>query len=163
MPAIVACGSREEAYASFCTAVANAAKSKTLPLLLVDSEQPVNGTVWSHLAEHDGWKKPAGTEDRQAHLMVECMGSWFLADRQCLARYFGQGFKGNALPPRPNIEQIPKADVLKRLKQATRQSKTRGQYCKSEHSFELLALLNAGAVRAAAPHVDRLLSTLEAA
>jgi len=162
MPAIVACGSREDTYASFRTAVTNAAKTKTLPLLLVDSEQPVNSSVWSHLSEHDGWQKPAGTEDRQAHLMVECMESWFLADRDCLARFFGQGFKGNALPSRTDIEQIPKADVLNGLKQATRRSKTRGQYRKSEHSFELLGQLDARAVRTAAPHVDRLVSTLEA-
>ncbi len=44
-----------------------------------------------------------------------------------------------ALPGNPNIEAISKESVLKALKDATRQTKTKGGYSKRDHSFELLA------------------------
>jgi hypothetical protein len=40
MPRVVACGSRNDSYADFCTAVKTSSTSE-LPLLLVDSEAPV--------------------------------------------------------------------------------------------------------------------------
>ena len=44
--------------------------------------------------------------------MIEIMESWFLADRDALARHFGEGFKAAALPGNPaRVESIPKRDV----------------------------------------------------
>ena len=34
-----------------------------------------------------------GATDEQAHLMVQCMEAWFLADRETLAAVFGRGLK----------------------------------------------------------------------
>ena len=94
MPRIVACGGRQDAFDSFCTALKNGEPA----LLLVDSEAPVafaaqlgDATVkdvrsqwlpWLHLLHRpgDGWEKPAGAQDMQCHLMVQCMESWLLAD-----------------------------------------------------------------------------------
>ena len=87
MPKIIACGSRNDAFGDFCTAVRTPTNDE-YPLLLVDSEGPViprhYDKPWAHLKERDFWNQPADTTDEQAHLMVQCMESWFLADRHCL-------------------------------------------------------------------------------
>jgi hypothetical protein len=66
MPGVVACGSRNKAFNDFCTAVATA-NDGVLPLLLVDSEGPVdslyqqagNFKPWDHLKRRDDWFRPA--------------------------------------------------------------------------------------------------------
>jgi hypothetical protein len=55
--------------------------------------------------------------------MVEIMESWFLADLAALKRHYDGGFQESALRGDPNVERIPKADVLERLKRATRATK----------------------------------------
>ncbi len=71
MPRVVPCGSRHEAYHSFCTALRQNKKDE-LPLLLVDSEVEVapHHGPWPHLHHHDQWQKPAQATEAQAHLMV---------------------------------------------------------------------------------------------
>jgi hypothetical protein len=159
MPAIVACGSRNDAYEDFCTALANAGQSD-FPVLLVDSEAVVTQEPWDHVRARDHWERPANSLGEQAHLMVQCMEAWFLADRGSLARFFGQGFTENPLPGTQDIEGIAKHDVFHALQMATRQSRTKGEYGKAEHSFELLGLLDPNKVRAASDHAQRLLQTL---
>jgi len=159
MPPVVACGSRNNAYDSFCTAVANAGPNQ-FPLLLVDSEAPVSEQPWKHLKNRDKWDRPANAADDQAHLMVQCMESWFLADREHLARFFGQGFNENSLPGNENIEEIPKKTVFSSLKMATRETKTKGEYGKGQHSFAILGGLDPAKVRAASKHAADLLETL---
>jgi hypothetical protein len=161
MPAVVACGSRNDAYDSFCTGLA-IAQANDLPLLLVDSEAPVGDPPWEHLRTRDSWAKPGGASDEHAHLMVQCMEAWFLADREHLQRFFGQGFAGNPLPQNANVEQISKADVLNGLNNATRNTKTKGCYHKGKHSFELLGGLDPTKVRGASAHADRLIGFLHA-
>lgn len=159
MPAVVACGSRNDAYDSFCTAVRRAGPDD-FPLLLVDSEAAVRHGPWEHLKGRDHWDRPQGSEEDQAHLMVQCMEAWFLADRGHLAKFFGQGFAEDALPDHPAVEQISKTTVFRALKMATRNSRTKGEYGKGDHSFEILVGLDPNKVRAAAPHAERLLLTL---
>ena len=77
----------------------------------------------------DGWERPDEATDENAHLMVQCMEAWFLADKDNLAAYFGHGFNRNALPGRQEIEDVAKDDVLRGLKNATRQCK-KGEYGK---------------------------------
>ena len=48
--------------------------------------------------------------------MVQCMEAWFLADKDSLAAYYGNNFKQNALPARPDIENIAKDDHIERPK-----------------------------------------------
>lgn len=116
MPRIVACGGRKQAYDDFCTALSNGKKA----LLLVDSEDHVTTvSAWQHLLirQGDQWLTPEGASEEHCHLMVQCMESWFLADRQTLETFFGQGFKTNALPVAANpIESITKSRFISRWK-----------------------------------------------
>lgn len=161
MPKVTACGSRDDAYSSFKTAAANAGDDD-FPVLLVDSEEEVTeDQPWKHLAARDNWQRPELAEDDQAHLMVQCMESWFLADRQCLAKFFGDGFTEKPLPGNRNIEEIAKARVFDALKMSTRGSKTKGEYGKGKHSFKILGGLDPEKVRAVSKHADNLLTTLD--
>ena len=160
MPAVVACGSRNDAYKSFCTALKRP-KTGEVPLLLVDSEDAFSGTPWTHLQARDHWDQPRNATDEHVYLMVHCMESWFLADPECLKTYFGNGFNENSLPGNVNVETISKVEVFKALKTATRRSKSKGEYGKGQHSFEILERIDPGLVRAAAPNADRLLKKLE--
>ena len=92
--------------------------------------------------------------------MVQCMEAWFVADRDLLARFFGQGFTENPLPGSQDIEAIPKNEVFHALRMATRNSKTKGEYGKSEHSFEILGQLDPKKVRKASIHAGKLLDAL---
>lgn len=161
MPAVVACGSRGNAYDSFRTAIASVAQNE-LPLMLVDSEGPISDkAAWKHLKTRDAWETPDNARDKHAQLMVQCMESWFLADRDCLQRFFGQEFISNALPGNNEVESVAKTSVLQSLKAATRRCNPKGEYGKGKHSFEILGQLDTSKVRKAAPHADRLLRLLE--
>lgn len=176
MPRVVACGSRADAYDSFCTAV----RSGEAAMLLVDSEAPVVAAAqpgdaakgedrehwlpWLHLQQRqgDGWKKPDGSDDLQCHLMVQCMEAWLVADRETLKKFFGQGFKESALPPVTNsLERTDKQKIYAALATATRDCKTKSAYGKGEHSFKLLALVDPGKVMAASPWAKRFVETLQ--
>ena len=161
MPRIVACGGREQAYDSFKTALEDA---DTIPMLLVDSEDPVTAaSPWEHLRNRPGdkWDRPGGAHEDHCHLMVQVMESWFLADKPSLKAFFGTGFREGALPANPNIEQIPKKDVLRGVVRATEAATKKG-YSKGSHSFEVLSRLDPAAVEAAAPHAKRFFATLRA-
>jgi len=158
MPRIVACGARKNAYESFATAQQTRDGS---PLLLVDAEGAVTlDGPWEHLHARDGWSRPSGAGDEQCHLMVEVMESWFLADKTALAAFYGRNFQQTALPANPQIEQIPKADVLAGLEHASRNTQ-KGSYRKGSHSFDILAALDPTAVMAVAPCAQRLIDTLK--
>ena len=149
MPRIVACGSRENAYDSFRTAVKNGERA----LLLVDSESPVDASYmgelpsrwrpWRHLAERegDGWEKPEGTDDICCHLMVECMENWLLSDSEALKAVFGKNFCEDVLPEPHCVERVSKSDAQKKLRQATVNCPG-GPYGKGKHSFKILAKLS---------------------
>ncbi|MFM2058285.1 MAG: hypothetical protein RLY71_2670 [Pseudomonadota bacterium] len=169
-PRVVACGSRRDAFESYCTAIAQGEAA----MLLVDSEASVSlrhqaGTSdqwnpWAHLKARPGddWDKPVGSADTDCHLMVQVMESWFLADRNSLKIFFGNGFKENLLPPaaRP-IEGIAKADVYRALELSTANCKTKSSYGKGEHSFKLLARIDAAPVTAASPWAQRFIDQLK--
>ena len=91
-------------------------------------------------------------------MMVQCMESWFHADKESLADYFGAGFNHNALS-RAHVEEIPKRDVESGLRSATRQSQ-KGAYQKGRHSFEILRRLDIDKICDASPHAKRLIETL---
>ena len=161
MPRVVASGSRRDAFDDFRAAVREAKKDDFI-VLLVDSEGPVaTGTgPWQHLKACDNWDQPSGTTDDQAHLMVQCMEAWFLADKDCLAAYYGKDFNQNALPARQDIENIAKNDVLNGLKNAT-SGVSKGEYEKGRHAFDILAQIDPAKVIAASPHAKRLVDTLK--
>lgn len=176
MPRIVACGSRADAYDSFCTAIGNGEAA----MLLVDSEAPMLASAqagdatkredrdqwlpWLHLQQRkgDGWEKPAHSDDLQCHLMVQCMEAWLLADRNTLKQFFGQGFKENALPAATNsLERTGKQQIYTALATASRDCKTKSAYGKGEHSFKLLALTDPLKVIDASPWARRFIETLQ--
>ena len=158
MPRIVACGGRDEAYDKFKIAHAS---QDGISLLLVDAERPVDQAgAWRHLQQApDKWPRPAGAADDQCHLMAQIMESWFLADRDALQEFYGQGYRGDALPQHPQIEQIAKDDVLDGLDRAARQTSKR-EYNKGPHSFKILARLDPEKVQNASPHAKRFIEAL---
>ena len=160
MPRVIACGGRKSAFNKFCTALGSR-KAEEFIVLLVDSEDPVadGSGPWLHLRTRDGWERPEEATDENAHLMVQCMEAWFLADKDYLAAYFDQNFNRNALSGHLQIENVAKGDVLEGLKRATRQCK-KGEYGKGRHSFEILEQINPANVMAVSPHARRLVETL---
>ena len=153
MPKIVACGSRNNAYDRFCSACKR--KGDVLPFLLVDSECVVNNDFqsdenyenwkpWEHLKNRKGdeWEKPLGATENQCHLMVECMEAWLISDVNALKSFYGQGFLDKDLKSVIDVEKISKEILYERLKTATKNTKTKGEYGKGEHSFKLLQIIN---------------------
>ena len=135
-------------------------------MLLVDSESPVYvpataAQPWQHLRARDGWERPPRATDEQCHLMVQVMESWFLADREALGAYYGQGFRAGSLPQNPLIEDVGKDDVLNGLEQATRDT-SKGRYNKGRDSFDLLARLDPAKVTSASPYAKRFIDALTA-
>jgi hypothetical protein len=154
---IVACGGRQFAYDNFCIKLKKL-NSNEHCLLLVDSEAPVATTTkWQHvfLRQGDGWKKPNNATEEHLHFMTECMESWFMADKQALATYYGKNFNKNALSKNTNIENISKQDLYDTLKKATRNT-TKGSYSKGEHSFEILRKIDAKRVVICSPSAKKL-------
>ena len=158
MPRIIACGGRDIAYDKFKIAHVN---QDGTSLLLVDAERPVDQAgSWEHLqGAPDEWPRPEGAADDQCHLMVQVMESWFLADRDALEEFYGQGYRENALPQNPQVEQIAKRDVLNGLDRAARDT-SKGRYDKGSHSFGILAKLNPDKVMNASSHAKCFLETL---
>jgi hypothetical protein len=160
-PRITACGSRDDTFDTFKSAIDRG--ESDVFILLVDAEEPWTGKddVWTHLKQRDPtWAWPEGVTEDQIHLMVRCMEAWLVADPDVLEGYYGQGFVRNALPRRRNVEDVTKQQVEDALKQATRNTKTKGEYHKTKHGFDLLALIRPEKVRAASPHADRLCKVL---
>lgn len=159
MPSVVSCGSRKDAYDRFCVALSDSREGE-IPLLLVDSEElvPAHSAPWPHLRSRDCWDRPEGAQREQAHLMVQCMESWFFADISALQRFFGTGFKSP--PKRDDIENIPKQDVLNGLATASRNSR-KGQYHKGRHSFDILAQIDPEKVIECSPYAKQLVETLK--
>lgn len=154
-PKIVACGGRQQAFDRFKTAVQTGHDGEVL-VLLVDAEGPVTAKApTEHLHARDGWVFPKLDGDC-VFLMVQAMEAWFLADREALAAFYGDGFLARSLPGNPaNIESVPKRDVGSALKHASKPTKTKGEYQKVKHGFALLALINPHNVEAASPHAAR--------
>jgi hypothetical protein len=152
---VIASGSRSDAFKDFRDALKS--HPNDYIILLVDSEEPVTTSPWQHLKDRtgDNWTRPTSATEDQAHLMVQVMESWFLADKQALADYYGQEFLANSLPGQPKIEFISKKDVFNALQHASRTTQ-KGEYHKTRHGFDLLALIDPTRVRAASTHADRL-------
>ena len=155
---LVPCGGRDEAFRGFRNAVGNGADA--FVVLLVDAEGPVNrAPPRSHLQSRDRWDMGFAGEDT-IHLMVQVMETWIVADPDALSRYYGQNFNGNVLPLRTaNLEQVPKADVIRTLNRATEHT-TKGRYHKIRHASDLLKLIDVERVQARCPHCARLFDLL---
>jgi len=155
---ITSCGGRDQARGAFTDAL------KTEPgkfnVLLVDSEEAVTTTPSAHLGQRDGWNLQGATED-QVHLMAQCMETWLVADPEALAAYYDQGFNGNALPRRTNLEEEPKPQIHAALEAATRQTQ-KGSYVKIRHASELLKRVSSEKAKIRCHHCDRLFRAVAA-
>ena len=90
------------------------------------------------------------------------MEAWLLADPEALEKYYGQpAFKRTKLPRRPNLEEVPKGDLMMALESATKDSK-KGKYQKS-HGFDRIGMIEPSRIRRVCPSSDRFFSELEAA
>src|SRR5216684_5848940 len=94
-------------------------------LLLKDSEQAMPETS-QDIYERQGIDPDYVT---RVFWMVELMEAWFLADPDALAAYYGYGFSHNAAGNTADVERIPKSEVQRRLKVATRKT-SKGEYDK---------------------------------
>jgi hypothetical protein len=156
---VIASGDRARAYKDFCTAIRQ--HPHDYIILLVDSEGAVSKAPWQHLKtrQADRWEQPIGADGDQAHLMVQVMEAWFLADRKAVSAYYGQGFLANSLPRRKNIEEIDREAVFEALDRATKNTK-KGRYHKTRHGFELLELINPELIQTASLHAHKLFKLL---
>lgn len=120
MPRVIRGGGRNRTFDLFATAIQNPRPGR-VPFLLVDSEAAVvvGPSAWQHLHDRDNWDRPQGARDDQMFLMVQVMETWLLADRAALREYFGAPFRENALRQWPELEDLPKPDVLEALARAT--------------------------------------------
>lgn len=154
-PRVIACGPRQKAYRDFAKGLNDPDYDHVL--LLVDSEGPVAAAddAWTHLHRRDNWPQPNGAPNNAAHMMVQCMESWFMADKDCLETFYGQDFNAGALPARMEIELIPKADVSTGLENATKDTQ-KGRYHKTRHGFDLLGAIDPNKVEAVSPFCELL-------
>lgn len=153
---------RQNAYDSFCTALANAKKGE-MPLLLVDSEAAVHSdhNVWQHLKTRDNLDKPPQAGDQHAYLMAQNMETWLLADPEALQTYFGSEFNLRKIPAWPDLEKVAKIDVYTALERATTTCKEKS-YAKGKVSFEALSAVSPQKVAEKCPQAKRLLDFLKA-
>lgn len=176
-PVLVACGSRNDVFDRFCTAI----KQGENAILLVDSEDLVDSeykgkeddyATWKpfdFLSARDGWSfeknnVPAKKFPKSecGHLMVCCMESWLVSDLENLAEFYGQGFKGKSLTTMSSHpETTAKNTVYKELRCATAHTKTKGEYGKGPHSFKILATTSPDKVMAASPWAKRFIECLK--
>jgi hypothetical protein len=124
-------------------------------ILLKDSEQPMP-TNALRLCERHGIN-PEFVD--RAFWMVELMETWFLADRDTLASYYGDGFLANAIGETADVEQVSKAQVLDRLKRATTKT-SKGEYDKVKYAPYLLEKLDSNRVRLRAEHCRQLFESV---
>lgn len=128
-------------------------------ILLVDSEEAVAAgrSPWQHLRLRGDSKlqRPSGATDDQAHLMVQCMEAWFLADPDALEAHFGRGFLRNSLPSSHDVEPVEKTRVLDALDHATKRT-SKGPYKKLRDDGAMLARIGPEKVCKASRHAESL-------
>ena len=96
--------------------------------------------------------------------MVQCMESWFLADRDALEAFYGsQCFRKQRLPGRESdVERISKDDVLRRLHDASRDCRNGGYHKRTKvvHGNAIMAKLAPAKVRRGSRECERLFDAL---
>jgi len=158
-------------FHKFLAEIVEAARSQRCKFQLVDAkgtpiqdfrdalETPRDGDVWNVLLldseePHEFQlrkERLEGCDHDSIFWMVEIMESWFFADLDAVNAFFKSSLKeGN-----PNVERIPKADVLARLDKAAG-----GEYLKVRHGAKLLELIDPKKVRKAARNCERTFSVI---
>jgi hypothetical protein len=163
MPKPIRGGGREQTFDAYCTAV-KTRKPDELPLLLVDSEDVVKAghDAWQHLKARDKWTKPKDAGKNDAFLMITCMETWFIADREALKDFFKGCWNDKALPNWPDLEKVERKKAYAALVKATANCGER-QYAKGKVSFELLKVINPAVIETKFPSAKALLRRLREA
>jgi hypothetical protein len=112
-------------------------------VLLLDHEDTVEAEIRK--------KRLEGCDPDSVFWMVQIMESWFLADVDALRALYGRRFSESALGWNNKVEEIPKVDVLAKLKRVSG-----GEYHKVTHGMKLLELIDPAKVRKAAPDCERM-------
>ena len=156
---LIACYDKANVVRDFMTAIRT--HQASFNVLLIDSDGPNDGDLIASVKNHSLWDSRLGANipEDQVHFMVQVMETWFLADRQNLRVYYGQGFLENRLSSNPRIEEISKGDVLRGLETAT-QNTQKGRYHKTRHAPQLLSQIDVTKVCNAAPSCERLFESL---
>jgi hypothetical protein len=160
MPRLVACGSRFATYEDFTRAHAGAGH-ETYVAMLVDSEHPVAdiNRTWEHLVRSDGWQRPATATDEQVLLMVTCMETWIVTDRDTLRAHYGSHLHESVLPPIVDMESRGRDQIQEGLALATRSCPN--AYAKGKRSFQVVGRLNPETLTQHLPSFRRLREVLE--
>ena len=153
---IVICGGRDTTLGLFKNALRH--HPDAFNAVLVDSESPVQTTPWRHLQQRNEWKDEHPHDDH-CQFMTQAMEAWLIADTEALSKFYGQGFRANAIRGNPDVEQIAKADLETSLKQATRDTQ-KGEYHKIKHAWKLLQIIEASKVRKASRQCERFFATV---
>jgi hypothetical protein len=148
-PRLIAGRGREQAIADFRKALR--IHPTAVNVLLIDSEGPDDGRLFETICQPQ--QIAEALKDR-VFWMVECMESWFLADVDALCQHYRKDLR-EELRGNPKVEEIPKKDVLTRLKTATN-----GRYHKTKDAPHLLKRIRPELVRQAAPNCRRLFDRL---
>ena len=163
---VTCCGSRNEALGMFRTALERPNDNPDYIFLLVDSEALVKDaddrlkSPKQHLQTRDPSWDMQGMKQDQIHLMAQVMESWFIADADALANFYGQNFNRNAIPKNNIVEEIEKLKVETALVEATKNT-TKGKYHKILHGAKILAIINPNIVRGKASYCDRFLTAID--
>ena len=171
MPSIVAGGGRNQAFDMFRTAHLSPIQDKYC-ILLIDSEDvllsqntdefPNSPHAWNHVREREkAWSIPLQVENDQCQLMVSCMETWILADRETLAAVFGTNLNQSAFPALDDLERRDHELVQQALEDATRPCGIDRMYRKGRRSYLVLAALNPDRLRTCLPHFRRFMATLD--
>jgi hypothetical protein len=145
---------KSEPVRDFCDALKS--NREALIVLLLDNDGHLS---FEGLKKRNDWRPPREVSEDKIHWMVQIMESWFLADVETLREYYGPEFAPDHLPAHPNVEDAPKTDVERGIKEATRRTR-KGQYHKTAHAPDILAKLRPDLVRKRAPNCNRLFDTL---
>ncbi len=150
---VIPSSNTQSTYNEFMLSVESSPQS--FNVLLVDSDETVNEEPRAFLQKKFKKWKLQNIKDEQCHLMIQIMESWFYADKDKLAEFYGKDFNLKALAKNVNIEEIIKAAVESGLANATKNTQ-KGKYHKIQHGAKILEIINPNKVRESAPNCERL-------
>ncbi len=138
-----------KAFERYC----NGSNSAQSAFLLIDSEREKaqNTANWRFAQENSNLQKPTSASEESLGLMVQCMETWFLADRDSAIAYFRLPGDGRPLPRHANPESVPKLEVLSAFDSASRRVRNR-RYQKGDDALALLAMAQPTKIAAKCPH-----------
>ncbi len=157
----ILCGDRGKAVKIFLND--DVLYSEGFAILLIDSEGEKNTSdnakvfLQKDFPNYD-FKK---IKEIQCHFMVQAMESWFLADKEKLAKCYDNKFNEKTLPKNKEVEKIPKKDVIEGLKNATKDTRNgKGEYSKGADSGKILGEIRPQKVIETARHCEKLFDSI---